>query len=105
MKNAKERYYLGLSSGDYESVKAKFEADYHKTNPADVEHQDIIDLNEELCSDDLEMIKEFRFSGITENVMRYAGNYERSSAHIDEKILQWHKENMGCQDVESRNYS
>ena len=80
---------MGFICGDYDTAKINFENDYHKTNPADINHESIIKRNDERNSKELEAVKECRLTIVTKNVLEYAYRLKRdtdfSSDEIDDK--------------------
>ena len=86
LKFVKRKLKLGLSSGDYDSAKRNFESDYHKTNPADVNHKSIIKRNHKSNSKELVPEKDYNLTLVTQNVLNYANNLKRDPVFIHEEI-------------------
>ena len=75
LKYVKRKINLGYSYQDYDSAKINFDNDYHKTNPADVNHEKIIQRKDESVLKELDEANDYELTSITENVLNYANRH------------------------------
>ena len=77
----KSRYFYG----DYEDAKRNFDSDYHKTNPADVNHEKIIKRKDGTVSKELDEGNDYELTLVTQNVLNYANRLEKDGVSHSEK--------------------
>ena len=82
LKYAKRQIKLGNSNGDYDTAKINFDNDYHKSNPADINNENIIKRNDDPIFDELSSENDFEFSIVTQNVLNY---YKSLRSDLDSK--------------------